>query len=233
MSLFLTVLLLLKQLRPFPHFQLFIIFQFTLLRRLFFSHIPFQILLLLPVIPLFPLKNIIWLSFDSITTSLGSLFFLWPGGTVADFRFETDLYHHRIASFFSKSNLAQYTTLSHLLHHFNLFKNNRSSSHLDTQKQCIHHDRNTRTLASGLTIDVASLRKKDVLDNLASGRTTDVASLCKKDVLDNLASGLTTDVASLRKKDVLDNLASGLTTCVATLRRRMYLITWHQVLRLV
>ena len=56
MSLFLIVLLLLQQLRPFPHFQLFIILQFTLLYRLFFSHIPFQTLLLLSFITLFPLK---------------------------------------------------------------------------------------------------------------------------------------------------------------------------------
>ena len=75
-------------------------------------------------------------------------------------------------------------------------------------------------MVSGLTTDVASLRKEDVLDNLVSGLTTDVASLRKKDVLDNLASGLTTDVASLRKKDEFDNLASGLTTDVASLRKK-------------
>ena len=124
-----------------------------------------------------PPEDIIWLSFDSITTSFDSLLFLWPGGTVTDFRFKTDLHHRRITSFFSKSTLPQYTTLSHLLHHFHLFNNNLSSSHLETLKKCIHHDRNILTLASGLTTDVASLRKKDVLDNLASGLTTGVTSL--------------------------------------------------------
>ena len=74
-------------------------------------------------------------------------------------------------------------------------------------------------LASDLTTDVASLRKKDVFDNLASRLTTGVASLRKKDVLDKLACGLTTDVASLRKKGVLNNLASRLTTDVASLRK--------------
>ena len=67
-------------------------------------------------------KAIIWLSFDSVTTSFGSLLSLWPGGTVTDFRFE-NLHHHRISSFFTKSTLPQCTTLLHLLHHFKLFKN--------------------------------------------------------------------------------------------------------------
>ena len=47
--------------------------------------------------------------------------------------------------------------------------------------------------------DVASLR---ILDKLASGLTTDVSSLRKKDVQDNLASGLTTNVASVCNNDV-------------------------------
>ena len=65
--LLLTVLLLLKQLRTFPHFQLFVIFHFTLLRRLFFNRIPFQKLLLIPFITLFPLKI---LFFSLLTPSL-------------------------------------------------------------------------------------------------------------------------------------------------------------------
>ena len=39
-----------------PHFQLFIIIHFTLLRRLFFKHIPFQKILLILFIILFPLR---------------------------------------------------------------------------------------------------------------------------------------------------------------------------------
>ena len=35
-----------------------------------------------------PPEDIIWLSFDSITTCFGSLLSLWPGGMVTDFRFE-------------------------------------------------------------------------------------------------------------------------------------------------
>ena len=167
-----------------------------------------------------PPEDIIWLSFDSITTSFGSLLSLWHGGTITDLRFEIDLHHHRIASYFSKSTLPQYTAFSHLLHHFNLFKNNCSSSHLETQKQCVHHDRYTRTLTSGLTTDVASLQKKNGFDNLASGLTTDVVYLRKKDVLDKLISCLTTDVASLRKKVVLDKLVLCLTTDVASLRKK-------------
>ena len=68
-SLFLTVLLLLKQLRPFPHFQLFIIFHFTLLHRLFFNNISSQKLLIILFITLFPLKIL----FDSFLTPLLSL----------------------------------------------------------------------------------------------------------------------------------------------------------------
>ena len=52
-----------------------------------------------------PPEDIIFFSFDSITTSFGSLLSLWPGETVTDFRFETNLYYHRIASFFFKSTL--------------------------------------------------------------------------------------------------------------------------------
>ena len=52
-----------------------------------------------------PPENIIWLSFESITTSFGSRLSLWLGRTVIDFRFEINLHHHRIASFFSKSTL--------------------------------------------------------------------------------------------------------------------------------
>ena len=81
-----------------------------------------------------PPEDIIWLSFDSITTSFGLLLSLWPRGTVTDFRFETNLHHYRISSFFSKSTLPQYTIFSHFLHHFKLFKNICSSSHLETQK---------------------------------------------------------------------------------------------------
>ena len=36
-------------------------------------------------------------------------------------RNESNLHHRLIASFFSKSTLPQYTTLSHLLHHLNFF----------------------------------------------------------------------------------------------------------------
>ena len=67
-------------------------------------------------------EDIILLSFDSIATSFGSLFSLWSGGTVTDFRFETNLHHHRIASFFSKSTLSQYKTLSHLFIPLNCLK---------------------------------------------------------------------------------------------------------------
>ena len=37
--------------------------------------------------PIVPPEDIIWLSFDSITTSFGSLLSFWPGGTVTYFRF--------------------------------------------------------------------------------------------------------------------------------------------------
>ena len=99
-------------------------------------------------------EDIMWLSFELITTSFGSLLSLWPKGTVTYFRFETNLHHHRIASFFSKCTLPQYTTLYHLLYHFNFFKNICSSSHLETTTQCIHNDKNSKTLTSGLTTSV-------------------------------------------------------------------------------
>ena len=79
-----------------------------------------------------PPEEIIWLSFDLITTNFGSLLSLWSGGTVADLKFKTTLRNYRIASSFSPSTLPQYITLSHLLHRFKLFKNMCSSSNLET-----------------------------------------------------------------------------------------------------
>ena len=59
-----------------PHFQLFIILHFTLLRRLFFNHIPFQKLLLIPFITLFPLKILFgYLLTPSLPLSIHSFLF--------------------------------------------------------------------------------------------------------------------------------------------------------------
>ena len=50
-------------------------------------------------------KDIMWLSFDSTTTSFGSLFSLWPDGTVTYFRFETNLNQYgRILNFIPYSS---------------------------------------------------------------------------------------------------------------------------------
>ena len=71
---------------------------------------------------------------DNDATFFGSLLSLWPGESITDFKLETSLQNHRIASFFSTSTLPQYPILSHLLHHLKLFKNKCSSSHLETTK---------------------------------------------------------------------------------------------------
>ena len=68
-SLLLILLYTLKHLQPFPHFQLFVILYFTLLPHLFFNHIPFQNLLHILFITLFPLKKL----FGSLLTQLLSL----------------------------------------------------------------------------------------------------------------------------------------------------------------
>ena len=52
-----------------------------------------------------PPEDIIWPSFVSINTSFSSLLSLWPGGSITEFKFETSLQNHRIASFFSTSTL--------------------------------------------------------------------------------------------------------------------------------
>ena len=46
-------------------------------------------------------EDILWLSFDSITDSGGSLFSRWPGGTVTNFIFETDFRQHHLSSLLS------------------------------------------------------------------------------------------------------------------------------------
>ena len=44
-----------------------------------------------------PPKDIIWLSFDSVTTSLESLLSRWSGGSVRRYMFETNLQHHHLS----------------------------------------------------------------------------------------------------------------------------------------
>ena len=69
-----------------------------------------------------PPENMLWLSFDLIISSLASLLFKWPWGTVTPFSFETDITYHHIFSFISSSISPTYTTLSHLLYGLHLFK---------------------------------------------------------------------------------------------------------------
>ena len=59
-------------------------------------------------------EDILWLSFDSITTSFGSLHSLWPGGSVTNFVFKRNLWHHHIAYFLFISMLRTCTTISRL-----------------------------------------------------------------------------------------------------------------------
>ena len=49
-----------------------------------------------------PPEDIIWFTFVSVTTSFGSLLYLWPGGTVTSLKYETTLQYHRIASLFPR-----------------------------------------------------------------------------------------------------------------------------------
>ena len=69
-----------------------------------------------------PPENILWLSFDPITTTFASLLFQWLGGTVTPFSFEIDITHHHISSFMPQLISPTYTTLSYLLYHLHLFK---------------------------------------------------------------------------------------------------------------
>ena len=106
---------------PFP---LFIIHPSNLFQHQFYNlfllsniHHPF-------FITLFHLnEDILWLSFDSVTTFLGSLFSHWLGGYVRHHIFETDLRQHHLSTFLSASPQPKYTTLSHLFYHLQLLNN--------------------------------------------------------------------------------------------------------------
>ena len=154
-----------------------------------------------------PPEDIIGLSFDSITTSFGSLLSLWPGGTVTDFKFETALRNHRIASFFSPSILPQYTTLSHLLHHFKLFKNICSSSHLETTVTSIQKFYVTTKLAFSCKTNVVDIRKNNDSDSALSLRTN-ATSIRWNDVSTKLALSRKTNVADIRKNNDSDSALS-------------------------
>ena len=72
--------------------------------------------------PIVPPENILWLSFDPVTTSFASLLSKWPGGSVTSYSFETDVTHHHISYLMSSATSSTYTTLSHLLFHLRLLK---------------------------------------------------------------------------------------------------------------
>ena len=93
------------------------------------------------------------ITFDSITTSFGSLLTLTE-------RVEINFRHHHITSFLSLSTHPIYTTLSHLLRYMKLFKNIR-----DSQFPCFLE---TDTLVkpvlpptSSLETNAAFIRKND------------------------------------------------------------------------
>ena len=63
---------------------------------------------------------IMWLFFDTVTTSFGFLLFLWSGDSVTNFSFETDPKNYHIYSFLPSSTPSTSITLSHSLHHLQL-----------------------------------------------------------------------------------------------------------------
>ena len=64
-----------------------------------------------------PPEVIIWLLFDTVTTSFDSLSLSLVEGSVTNFPFEMDPKYYHISFFFSSSTPSTYTTLSNLLHH--------------------------------------------------------------------------------------------------------------------
>ena len=71
-----------------------------------------------------PSEDILWLSFNSVTISLGSLFLILIRRFYCQLFFETLLRHHYISSFLSSDSLPKSTTLYYFLHHLQLLKNN-------------------------------------------------------------------------------------------------------------
>ena len=107
----------------FLPFLLFIIFPIDFISTPISQSVP----PLQPKLPLFhhivPPEDILWLPFDSITTSLDSLLSHWPANSVRHYIFETDFRHYHLSTFLSPSPPPQYTTLSHLSYHPQLLKN--------------------------------------------------------------------------------------------------------------
>ena len=83
----------------FLPFLLFIIFPIDFISTPISQSVP----PLQPKLPLFhhivPPEDILWLPFDSITTSLDSLLSHWPANSVRHYIFETDFRHYHLSTF--------------------------------------------------------------------------------------------------------------------------------------
>ena len=71
---------------------------------------------------IFSPTDIIWLYFNFMATSFGSLFLSWPRGSITNFIFGKSLRYHYITSFISLYTLPTYTILLNFLHYLRLFK---------------------------------------------------------------------------------------------------------------
>ena len=69
-----------------------------------------------------PPENILWWSFDSVSTSLDPLLSHWTDGSIRHYIFENDLRHYHLSTFLSSSPQPKYTKLSHLFYHLQLLK---------------------------------------------------------------------------------------------------------------
>ena len=72
---------------------------------------------------IFPPEYILWLSFDSVTTSHRSLLFNWSDVSVRHYIFETDLRHYHLSTSLLSSPQPKYTQLLHLFYNLQLLKN--------------------------------------------------------------------------------------------------------------
>ena len=128
--------------RHFPFFfpiLLFIILSSILPQRQLYNQVPI-FHRNYPFYHNMPPEYILWTSFDSVTTSLGSLLSRWPGDYVRHYILETDLRHHNLSSFLSSSTKTIYTTLSHLLYHLKLLKTiniDLTIASIDTNKKLV------------------------------------------------------------------------------------------------
>ena len=122
-----------------------------------------------------PPEDIIYLYFDSVTTSLDSPISTWSGGSVIHFVFKIDFRNCHIAFFLLSNILLQYTTPPRILYHLHLLNNmytNTLYNSLIVTPACSVNQHSSLEL-----IMVSIIKPKDCIDTPASPNLVMVSSI--------------------------------------------------------